>query len=150
MKNPMPQSKKLLVSKVGTIRRRFTLTSPTVDYIAYLLKVMELNNKERSILISRCIESYYLLFSSDLVTFQEEASVNVCIRGAKADEAWCQLTMDVDDKLMKMVDFIQNQKNGFSSPSSLVNHAIANYFSRQPKALSNYLKSQGIGLPSRK
>jgi hypothetical protein len=126
------------------VRRRFTLTATTVDYLSYLMRKKSFNQKEKSVLISTCIEAYYEVFAHDLESFRLECMVNVCLRGTKADEVWCQLSKETDEMLNEMVGLIAEAPGGFMSPSSLVNHAIGRHFSMQPLALSKYLKSLGI------
>ncbi|MFK4132145.1 hypothetical protein ACI2KR_07580 [Pseudomonas luteola] len=138
--------KRLEVASPTPVRRRYTLTPTSVEFMQLLSAKLGISKKEQSILITRCVNKLYALYRSDPATFVELTCQNLSARGMGGAGVWCKIDEGTEERILKMAKVIEDL-HGFKSSSSMVNHAIAFFTQDQPGVLSAYVKASGIKTP---
>lgn len=135
--------------------RKYTLTSPTVYFLDYIMAHQGKGAKEQTEVVCYCISKFFQLFAevkqgtSPQVDDSENpallrAGMNLMYRGSGVDTIWCRMPSDVLKKLDIMVEQV-HVAYGFKSSSSIVNHAIAHVFEGMEGAMAQYFKDEVTG-----
>lgn len=159
----MPSKKKLILVSSVVRPRKYKLTEITVTFLEIIRKRKGLNSKDQGALIISCVKSLYDFYreNANVISgrdpskgpndpanlpdpFSSIGCINLVIRrNTSGTDVYVKMPEMVIEMIDEMVDFI-NDKYGFKSSSSVVNHAISFVFEDQDNALEEFVISSGL------
>lgn len=145
--------------KEDYVTRKFLLTEPSVYFFSAILTSLGKNQKEKSIVVVRCIEEFYEFAKKQSGDFSkignpdaennhflQITSINLIEKTENLTTIYIRLPNKVVSMLDEMSAYV-DKVVGFNSSSSIVNHAISFRFDQIDGAIEEYLLKNDVRIP---